>query len=102
MAFDHTLDNGQPCTGPLTIGVTGVQTLEHGEDRLGVLWTNANTVIAYVERIGRLASHLDGGGEPADFDPLVRLVVVFDGVEDQIVEDLADPCLIAPDYRQRP
>src|SRR5262245_1862031 len=39
---------------------------------------------------------------PSDLDPLQRLVVVFDRVDDQVVEDFAYARLVGSNYRQPP
>src|SRR5262245_7473254 len=39
---------------------------------------------------------------PSDLDPLQRFVVVFDRVDDQVVEDFAYARVVGSNYRQRP
>ena len=46
MAFDNFFGNGQAGPSPTAVVVAWVQTLEHGENHLHVVQTNANPVIA--------------------------------------------------------
>ena len=94
--LDDLLDDRQPGAGAAAELVAPVQPLEDPEHRLVVLLRNADAVVAHVEdrRAGAVLP-------PADLDPLLRLVVVLHGVDDQVVEDLADPHAVGADDGQR-
>ena len=99
MAFHNFFGNGQAGTSPTAVVVAWVQTLEHGENHLPMVRTNANPVVAYVVCWTRGHVHC-WRGQGTDFDPLVGLVVILDGVENQVVEHFAHPHRITLDHGQ--
>src|SRR6202008_3231581 len=98
VALDDLLDDGEARTRPAPELVPPVEALEDAEDGLVVLGRDADAVVPHVEDGRSAVAPVPG----ADLDPLLRLVVVLDGVGDEVVEHLAHPHPVAPDARAPP
>src|SRR5581483_11779182 len=93
--LDDLLDDGEAHAGAAAELVAIVQALEQAEHPLAVLRVDADAVVADVERRRRAAA------VAADLDDRPRLVVVLDGVGDQVAEELGHAHAIAAQLRQR-
>src|ERR687898_1064696 len=104
MPLDDLAHDGEPGAGAAAELVAAVQPLEDPEYGVEVTLLDADSVVAHVERgLGRrITAKGPWRVHDANLDPAVRLVVVLDGVGDQVCEHLAEPYAIRPDDRQPP
>src|SRR3954454_13807507 len=97
VALDDLLDDRRARAGAAAVLVAAVQALEDAEHGVAVLFRDADAVVAHVEERRPVRAL-----PPADLDPLLRLVVVLHGVDDQVLEDLADADAVGAHRGQRP
>src|SRR5215475_13572000 len=101
MTLNDLLHKGEPdaSAGFLPVGRV-VEPLEDPEDLVIELGLDADAVVLDVEDVPfRAVTRIDRLPK-ADFDKTLALVVVFDGIRDEIAEYFGDPRLVADDARQ--
>jgi len=74
----------RPAPAATAVLVAAVQGFEDAEHALQLVGADADAVVAHVvDPLHRMAAHV-GPAQPVDLDPLVRAVVVLEGVADQV------------------
>ena len=93
LPLDMLARNREPGPGAAAIVVAAMQSPENREDRLPVPLGNADAIVP----------HEEGGlrvGLVADLDPFLGLVVIFNGIGDQVLEDGGRAYRVAGEARE--
>ncbi len=88
MALDDLARERQADPRPSPVILAIMQPPENLEDHVLIIFRNTDAVVAHVVMQG--LARID-----ANLDPLIGLVIVFDGVPDEVEEDIADSLAIA-------
>ena len=99
MALDDLLDDGQTRTATTAVFIWRMQPLKDGKDRLLQRGRNTDAVVFDIEH-GFRSHAIAAVLLVANLNPFIWPVVIFGRVEDEVIEDFADPDLIASDAWQ--
>lgn len=90
--FDNLLTDGQAQPGT-RIGCSGMQALKNNENLFGILWVDADTVVAYCEAPSIVALFY------RDVQAWRCGAVKLERIADEILQQLPDECRVTDDSR---
>jgi hypothetical protein len=97
MPLDDFFDDGQSRAAATAVFICRVQTFKDGKNGLLQRSRNTDAVVFDIEHGAPFAAIAVAVLLLAKLNPFIWAVVVFSRVEDEVIEDFADPDLIATD-----